>query len=84
MGSRSRFAVRREPPKIDMAAVAAQQAADDRARAEEARVTNQAIEAARAAYRTEDPLVQLMQRLAALEERVAELEIERTPTNHAA
>jgi hypothetical protein len=75
--------VRREPPKVDMALVAAQQAAADRARAEEARVTNQAIENARKAYRTEDPLVQLMERLTALEERVAELEIERTPTNHA-
>ena len=84
MGRRSTFAVRREAPKVDMAAIAAQQAADDRARAEEARVTQQAIEAVRKQYRSADPLVQLMERLTTLEERVAQLETERTPTNHAA
>jgi hypothetical protein len=73
--NRSIYAPRREAAPIDWAA---QQQESDRARADEARAQQQAIDAAAEFHHPKDPMQQLIERVFALEQSVAELKSERS------
>jgi hypothetical protein len=73
--NRSVYAPRREPAQVDWQK---QLQESDRARAEEARVQQAALDAAAEFHSPKDPLMQLIERVFALEQSVAELKSERS------
>jgi hypothetical protein len=74
--NRSVYAPRREPVQVDWTK---QLEESDRARAEEARVQQAALDNAAEFHHPTDPLMQLVERLYALEQRVEALESKGTP-----